>query len=66
MVKVFVRHNEPIEDAIRKFKKKVEKAGISKKVKEKMYYTKPSQKKREAIAKAKRKLAKKQRRENKN
>lgn len=54
MVQVIVRDGEPLEKAIRRFKKKYEKAGIAKAVKSHEYYLKPS---------AKRKLAKAKRRE---
>ena len=51
MVKVELRDNEPFERALRKFKKKWEKAGILRDVKAKSYYLKPSELKK--IAKTK-------------
>ncbi len=61
MVTVFVNERETLENALKRFSKKVQKEGITKKVKEKMYFVKPSQVKRDKASKAKRKLEKKQR-----
>ena len=47
MVKVDVR-NGNLEQAMRVLKKKVQKAGLLKEVKERQYYSKPSELKREA------------------
>jgi len=52
MVQVLVRKDEPLEKALRRFKKKYEKAGILKDVKKNSYYIKPSQQKRMKKAKA--------------
>jgi len=57
MATVVVRKNEPIEKAMRRFKKKVEREGIMKDIKKKRYHKKPSVKKKE-----KTKLAEKRRR----
>ncbi|MAP67347.1 MAG: 30S ribosomal protein S21 [Candidatus Marinimicrobia bacterium] len=46
MVSVKVGENEPFERALRRFKKKYEKAGILKDVKSRTYYLKPSDAKR--------------------
>ena len=46
MVSVKVGDNEPFERALRRFKKKYEKAGILKDVKSRAYYLKPSDAKR--------------------
>ena len=46
MVSVKVGDNEPFERALRRFKKKYEKAGILKDVKSRTYYLKPSDAKR--------------------
>ena len=46
MVSVKVGDNEPFERALRRFKKKYEKAGILKDVKSRTYYLKPSEAKR--------------------
>lgn len=63
MVIVYVKENEHIEDAIRRFNKMIEKEGITAKVKENMYYVKPSKARREKMNKIRRKLEKKKRRE---
>jgi len=63
MVTVHIREKESLEDALRRFSKMVEKEGITAKVKENMFYIKPSKLKRDKITKAKRKQEKKQRRE---
>lgn len=63
MVTVSVKSNESIDDALRRFNKMIEKEGITAKLKEKMYYVKPSKAKREKINKLKRKLEKKKRKE---
>ncbi|MFW9871526.1 MAG: 30S ribosomal protein S21 [Candidatus Thorarchaeota archaeon] len=47
---VVKRRGEKDEDLIRRFKKKFSKSGISKEVREKMYYEKPSDKKRRKLA----------------
>jgi small subunit ribosomal protein S21 len=52
MVQVIVHNNENLEKAIRRFKKKFEKAGILKDVKKNAYYVKPSAEKRMRRAKA--------------
>ena len=51
MVSVIVKDNESFEKALRRFKKKWEKAGILRDVKAKAYYLKPSELKK--IAKTK-------------
>ena len=58
MVQVLVRKDEPLEKALRRFKKKYEKAGILKDVKKNSYYIKPSQKKRMKKAKAEKRARK--------
>ncbi len=63
MVTVHIRDRESLEEALRRFSKMVEKEGITAKVKENMFYTKPSKLKRDKIAKAKRKQEKRRRRE---
>ena len=47
MATVVVRKNEPIEKAMRRFKKKVEREGIMRDIKKKRYHKKPSVKKKE-------------------
>ena len=57
MATVVIRRNEPIEKALRRFKKKVEQEGIMRDIKKKRYHKKPSARKKE-----KTKLAEKRRR----
>ena len=52
MVQVTVHHGENLEKALRRFKKKFEKAGILKDVKKNAYFVKPSAEKRMRRAKA--------------
>jgi len=56
MVEVTVRRDEPLERALRRFKKKYEKAGILKDVKRTSYYLKPSEERRIKRSKAKRRM----------
>ncbi len=63
MVTIYVNEKESIDEALRRFGKIVGKEGIITKVKENMFYTKPSKMKRDRIIKAKRKMEKKQRKE---
>jgi small subunit ribosomal protein S21 len=50
-----VRENEPFENAVKRFKKQVEKAGVLSEVRKREFYEKPSvKKKRKAIAARKR------------
>lgn len=56
MVQVTVNEREPLEKAIRRFKKKFEKAGILKDIKRNAYYVKPSADKRMRKAKALKRL----------
>jgi small subunit ribosomal protein S21 len=46
MPKVLVKDNEPLEKALRRLKKKVEREGILKILKARKHYEKPSEKKR--------------------
>jgi len=57
----FVRleENEPIEVALRKFKRKCVKEGIFSEVRKRRYYEKPSDRKRKKVASAKRQAMKK-------
>lgn len=48
-----LRRDEPIERALRRFTKKVKKEGILDEVRERMYYEKPSDKKRRMAKKRK-------------
>lgn len=56
MVEVTVREGEPLERALRRFKKKWERAGILREVRQKSYYVKPSDKKRAERKKAARRM----------
>lgn len=46
MPKVNVGENEPLEKALRRFKKKIEREGILKALKARKHYEKPSERKR--------------------
>jgi small subunit ribosomal protein S21 len=52
------RRNESIERTIKRFNKKIKKMGIINEVKERRYYTKPSDKKRRAKKRSDRRRAK--------
>ena len=56
MVEVTVREGEPLERALRRFKKKWERAGILRDVKQKSYYVKPSERKPAERKKAARRM----------
>ena len=56
MVEVTVREREPLERALRRFKKKWERAGILRDVRQKSYYVKPSERKRAERKKAARRM----------
>lgn len=57
MPEVKVRENEPIESALKRFKKKIQKAGILSEIKRRERYEKPSVKrKRKSEAARKRKV----------
>ena len=56
MVEVTVREGEPLERALRRFKKKWERAGILRDVRQKSYYVKPSERKRAERKKAVRRM----------
>ncbi|MBO8130431.1 MAG: 30S ribosomal protein S21 [Candidatus Marinimicrobia bacterium] len=58
MVMVNVNEKEPLEKAIKRFKKKFEKAGILKDIKRTTFYLKPSEEKRMRRAKALKRLRK--------
>jgi len=57
VVEVTVREGEPLERALRRFKKKWERAGVLREVKRKSFYIKPSDEKRTARKKALRRMA---------
>ena len=56
MVEVTVREGEPLERALRRFKKKWERAGILRDVRQKSYYVKNSERKRAERKKAARRM----------
>ncbi len=56
MVQVTVHKDEPLDRALRRFKKKFEKAGIMRDINKNSYYIKPSQDKRIRRAKAERRM----------
>lgn len=55
MPRIDIKPNEPIERALRRFKKKIEKEGIIRQLKARKHYEKPSVKKRRKIREAKKK-----------
>lgn len=60
MATVYVKNNEDINKAIRRFKRKVEKEGIMRELKKRKHYSKPSVRKKEkriAAQKRRRKAA---------
>jgi len=57
MIEVNVRDNEPLERALRRFKKKWERAGVLRDVRRNAFYIKPSVVKRESRKKAIRRMA---------
>jgi len=57
VVQITLRGNEPLEKALRRFKKKFEKAGILTDVKKNAYYVKPSVEKRLKRAKSTKRVA---------
>jgi small subunit ribosomal protein S21 len=52
LVGIIVQENEPIDRALRRFKKKYERSGVLKEFKKRTYFTKPSVKKRMKWVKA--------------
>jgi small subunit ribosomal protein S21 len=52
--KVILRPNEPVERALRRLKKKIDKEGIMKQVRRHRHYEKPSQKRRRKAQEARR------------
>ncbi len=46
MIRIETRKEEPIEKALKRFKKQCEKEGLTKDIKKNTYYEKPSEKKR--------------------
>ncbi len=52
MIKVKSRGNESIEQLLRRFKKLCEKEGLTKDIKKKAYYEKPSERRRRRLRKS--------------
>ena len=50
MAQVQVRANEPLDSALRRFKKQIQQSGILKEAREHEHYEKPSDKRRKAAA----------------
>lgn len=46
MIEVRLKENEPIERALKRFRKKLDRVRLTKELKERKYYTKPTQKRR--------------------
>ncbi|HIB66058.1 MAG TPA: 30S ribosomal protein S21 [Phycisphaerales bacterium] len=61
-MEVIVKDNEPLEVAIKRFRRECSRAGLMKEIRRRQNYTKPSEERRMAAMKARRKLAKKARR----
>ena len=57
MVEVTVKNGEQLERALRRFKKKWERAGVLRELRSRSFYIKPSDEKREARKKATRRMA---------
>ncbi len=54
MVKLRLRDNESIQEAVRRFRKLVERSGLKREVRRRQYYEKPSETKRRARLRAER------------
>ena len=63
MAEVRIQEGEPLENALRRFKRKVQQEDIIKEVKRHSYYLKPGEKRRAKEALSRKRLRKKQRRE---
>lgn len=58
MIRIETRKDEPIEKALKRFKKQCEKEGLTKDIKKNSYYEKPSERKRRRLRKQEKKAAK--------
>lgn len=63
MAEVIIQDGETLENALRRFKRKVQQSDIIKEIKKHSYYMKPGEKKRAKKALARKRIRKKQRRE---
>ncbi len=52
MIVVKVEEGETIDRALKRFKRRIEKSGIMREVRERQFYKKPSEERREILAKA--------------
>lgn len=64
MVKILIKDGEVIEKALRRFKRKVEQAGILKEIKKREYYLKPSIKRKLKARAAEARIRKREKRLN--
>ena len=63
MAEVIIQENESLENALRRFKRKVQQEDIIKEIKKHSFYMKPGEKRRTKAAHSRKRLRKKQRRE---
>ncbi|MHC4948797.1 MAG: 30S ribosomal protein S21 [Planctomycetota bacterium] len=56
-IRIKARHNESVEQMLRRFKKLCEKEGLTKEIKKKQYFEKPSERRRRAQRKTAARLA---------
>ena len=63
MAEIRVQEGEPLENALRRFKRKVQQEDIIKEIKKHSFYMKPGEKRRAKEALSRKRLRKKQRRE---
>jgi len=63
LAEVIIQDGETLENALRRFKRKVQQSDIIKEIKKHSYYMKPGEKKRAKKALARKRVRKKQRRE---
>lgn len=63
MAEVIIQEGESLENALRRFKRKVQQADIIKEIKRHSYYLKPGEKRRAKAALSRKRLRKKLRRE---
>ena len=54
MVKITIRESEPISDAVRRFRRLVQRSGLRKEMRRRRHYEKPSEAKRRARLRAER------------
>jgi len=62
MVRLFVRDRESIQEAVRRFRKIVERSGLKREMRRRQYYEKPSEVKRRARLRAERRAQAQRRR----